>query len=133
MSKNPSLAQISVDAQNDAISLLLDAGFIDLFDGTQPASSDTPITTQNLLSSHSFSSPAFNPSVGGIATANSVGSSVILLNGIVTWFRAYKSDHLTAVQDGSVDTIDADLIVSTTVFVAGQAANITAMTNAVSV
>ena len=43
------LSNVAADAQANAFSQLLNGGFLRLFDGTQPADADTPVSSQRLL------------------------------------------------------------------------------------
>lgn len=103
-----------VNVEANALAALLNGGWIDILDGAQPANGDTAITTQNLLVSLQFGSPAFGAASGGVATANSITQGVIGQSGIATWCRIYEADHATAVFDGSVGTAAANLVLNST-------------------
>ena len=49
MANNLKLSNAAVNAEADALSVLLDNGYLRIYDGTQPANADTPISTQTLL------------------------------------------------------------------------------------
>jgi len=110
MANNPQLANATVSTAADSACALLNSGFFDIYDGTQPATANTAITTQVKLASLAFSATAFAAAVNGVATANSITSdSDADATGTAAWFRCYKSDHTTVVFDGSVSTSGADL------------------------
>ena len=106
------------------------AGLLKIYDGSQPASPDTAVSTQTLLSTHTCGSPfaptssAAHPSV---LTANAIGSATAAATSTATWFRITTSGG-TAVVDGSVGTASADLILNSTSITSGQTVNITSLT-----
>lgn len=113
------LTNLSVDTEGNAFSALMDAGFIDIYDGEQPANGDSTIKDQKLLVSLTFSTPAFSASVAGSITANAITSGIAVASGIATWARMYRSDHRTSVMDVSVGTKAANMILPTTAIAAG--------------
>ena len=119
MALNPKLSNIGANAAANAICALLNSGFIDIYDGTQPADADTAITTQVKLARLTFGNPAFGLAVAGVATANAITSDTVAdATGTAIWFRACKSDG-SAVFDGSVGTASANLVLSTVNITAG--------------
>jgi hypothetical protein len=112
---NPKLTNTAANAAIDAIAALANNGYLDIYNGTQPATADTAISSQTLLASLHFSNPAFGAGSAGVATAAAISSdSDADATGTATWFRVFKSDHTTAVWDGSVGTSSADLVLGTT-------------------
>ncbi len=119
MALNPKLANIGANAAADAVTALLNSGYIDIYDGTQPATADTAITTQTKLARLTFGNPAFGSAVAGVSTANAITSDTAAdATGTASWFRACKTNG-SAVFDGAVGTASANLILSTTSIVAG--------------
>lgn len=120
MAKDTRLTNLVATIQADALGALLNGGYIDILDGTRPATSDTPIAGQVVGVTLQLGTPAFAPAVDGILTANAIAPGVII-NAIspATWGRVYKSDHVTAVLDISVGTNNANLLVATVVFTPG--------------
>jgi hypothetical protein len=110
MANNPKYTNLAVNTKADALAALLNGGKLRIYDGTQPATADTGITTQVLLAELTFGSPAFGAAVAGVAAANAITQDADAdATGTATWFRALKSDGTTAVLDGSVGTSGADL------------------------
>lgn len=110
MSLAPKLANVAANAAADAVTALLNSGKLRIYDGTQPATGDTAITTQNQLAELTFNATAFGAAVAGVATANAITSDTDAdATGTATWFRAFKSDGTTAVYDGSVGTSGCNL------------------------
>jgi hypothetical protein len=124
--------RISVNARNvqlDALRVLLDGGFLRIYDGAQPASPDTAVTTQVLLAELTLANPAFGASVNGVITANAItADSSANATGTAAWFRATKADG-TAVIDGSVGTATANLILSSVNIVAGAPVSVSSWTH----
>ena len=102
MAKNTQKTNLAVNTEADALAGLLNSGLIKIYDGTQPATGDTAITTQNLLVTLTLNATAFPASVAGVLTANAITSGVAGATGTAAWARITKSDG-TAVFDGSVD------------------------------
>lgn len=115
MALNPKFTNLAVNTKADAEGVLLNGGFLDIYDGSQPATADTAIGAQVKLASLTFGSPAFASSVAGVATANAITQDTDAdATGTAAWFRAFKSDHSTAVFDGSVGTSGCNLNLNTT-------------------
>jgi hypothetical protein len=70
MAKNTQLTNLAVNTEADALAALCNGGFMDIYDGTQPATGDTAITTQNKLASCALNATAFGAAVAGVLTAN---------------------------------------------------------------
>lgn len=115
MALNLKLAHVGSQAAADALVALLNGGFLDIYDGAQPATPNTAISTQNRLASLTYANPAFGASVNGVATANAIGTDTDAdATGTAAWFRAFKSDHTTAVLDGSVGVGTFDVNIDST-------------------
>jgi len=125
---NPKFTNLAVNTKADAQAALLNGGFLDIYDGAQPATADTAITTQVKLARLTFANPAFGAAVAGVATANAIGSDASAdATGTAAWFRALKSDG-TAVLDGSVGTAGCNLNLNSVAITAGAAVSCTAFT-----
>jgi hypothetical protein len=129
VANNPKLSTIAANAAADAVTPLLAAGYLRLYDGTQPPTADTAVSTQVLLAELRYGTPAFGAAVNAIATANAITPDASAnATGTATWFRALKSDGTTVVFDGSVGTTAADLVLSAVAIAAGTAVSVTAFT-----
>lgn len=112
MANNPKLTNLAVNTKADALAALLNSGFIDIYDGAQPATGDTAITSQVKLARLTFGNPAFSAAVAGVATANAItADSDADATGTAAWARVLKSDG-TPVFDCSVAAASADLIIN---------------------
>src|SRR4051812_10544117 len=110
MALSPKLSSAAASAAADAVLALLNNGFLDIYDGAQPATADTAVTTQTKLARLTFGAAAFAAAVNGVANANAIGSdSSADATGTASWFRALKSDGTSVVYDGSVGTSGANL------------------------
>lgn len=115
MASNLKMADAGVNAEADALAALLNSGYLRIYDGTQPATADTAVSTQVLLAELRFGATAFGASSAGVITANAISDDTDANNtGTATWFRALKSDGTTSVLDGNVGTSASNLVISTT-------------------
>lgn len=129
MANNPKRTTTAANAACDAMAALANSGRLKVYDGTQPATANTAVTTQTVLADLTMNATAFGAAVAGVATANAITQdSSADATGTATWFRLYKSDNSTVILDGSVGTSGCDLNLSTTSIVAGAAVSITAFT-----
>ncbi len=130
MAHNPKLSIEAANAAADAACAKCNSGFIDIMSGTQAANADTSIGASIVLAVLPFSASAFAAAAAGVAAANAITADVSAdASGDATWFRAYKSNHTSAVFDGTVGTSGADLNVTGTVsFVAGAAVSCSSLT-----
>jgi hypothetical protein len=129
MALNLHLSNVAVNAEVDAHSALLNSGYLRIYDGTQPATADTAITTQVLLAELRFGATAFGASVAGVAVANAITQeSSAPANGTATWYRTYKSDGTTAVSDGSVGTSASNLTLNSVAIAIGAVVACTSFT-----
>lgn len=134
MATNPKILASLANSALDTLLANADGGFLDIYDGSQPASVATAITTQVLLASLSLDTPAFAAASGGVATANTItGDASADATGTAAWFRIYESDHTTGVIDGTVGVGTYDLVVNTTSIIATIIVEITSLTVALPV
>ena len=120
MPNNLKLSNNVVNPQADALSDLADNGYLRIYDGTQPATADTAITTQVLLAELRFNATAVPAASNGVLTFNAITQDSSANNtGTASWFRALKSDGSTALFDGAVGTSGSDINIATTSIVAG--------------
>ena len=133
MANNPKISWTAVNAQADALSALLDNGYLRIYDGTQPANANTPVSTQVLLAELRFNATAAPAASGGTLTMNAITQDSSADNtGTATWFRALKSDGSTVVFDGSVGTSGCDINLGSTSITSGSSVGVTSMTFTIS-
>jgi hypothetical protein len=129
MANNFKRTNLAVTSEADAVCALLDSGFLDIYDGSQPASADAAVTTQTKLARLTFGSPAFGAAVNGVATAHAIApDSAADATGTASWFRAMKADGVTKVFDGSAGTSGCDLILDSTSIAQNAEVSVSSMT-----
>ncbi len=105
--------QLSIAAANaaaNAVCALLNNGYIRVYTGPRPASTEVALTTQVLLAQPRLNTTAFGPAAGAVAVANSITEDSSTPNGgTAVWFRLFKADGTTVIADGSVGVGDLDL------------------------
>lgn len=128
MANAPHMSNSAASAAADAVTALLNNGYLRVYDGSQPANANTAITTQNKLAELRWNATAFAASSNGVASANAITSDTNTVAGTASWFRALKSDGTTVVFDGSVGTSGCDLNLNTTSIASGGTLAVSAFT-----
>lgn len=103
MSKNTQLSNLAVNAEADALSALLNSGYLRIYTGSQPAGADTALSGQTLLAELRFNATAAPAASNGVITFNAITAATAAATGVATWFRCLKSDGTSAVFDGTTD------------------------------
>jgi len=132
MASNLKYSAVLKNGQQDQITAKVGtSGAYDLYDGTQPASPDVAVTTQNLLATLPCSATFAAASSGGVLTANAIsngtGTAAAGTGKTATWYRLRTSGG-TAHVDGSVGTTGCDLNLSSTTIAQGQTVSISSST-----
>lgn len=107
MASNLHVSMVCANAQANAVAALCNNGSILVYDGTQPTTPETAVTTQVLLATLVFGNPAFGTASGGVITGNPVAAVTIVASSTASWFRVLKSDGVTPVYDGNVGVVGA--------------------------
>ena len=129
MANNFKISNAAANAEIDALTALLNTGYLRIYDGTQPANVDTAISDQTLLAELRFGATAFGAGSSGVATANAITQdSSANATGTAAWFRALGSNGTSAVADGSVGTSGADLNLNSVAIQSEAAVSVTSMT-----
>jgi len=115
---NPKLSNLAANAEVDALAALLDGGTIEVRSGTQPTDADTAPPDGALLATLTFGTPAFGAGVAGVATANAITPGTAVATGTASWYRC-KTSGAANVQDGSIGTSLANMILNSTGVVTG--------------
>lgn len=130
MALNTQLSNAAVNAMADALSALLNNGYLRIYDGTQAATADTALGAQVLLAELRFNATAAPASTVGLLTFNAITSdSSANASGTASWFRCLKSDGTTVVMDGTVGTSGTNMIIATTSISAGQTVSCSSFTH----
>lgn len=122
---------LSIASWNLALNAALDVlngGFVEIYDGAQPATPDVAVSTQTKLAKLTINATAFAPASAGTKTANAIAAATALATSTATWFRAFKSDDTTAVIDGSAGTSGTDMVLNASAIVTGATVSITSWT-----
>lgn len=99
---NTKVAIEVVNAQADALAMLLNGGSLRIYDGTQPATADEAVGSQTLLAELQFAATAFQPAEDGVIVSNPLTSEKDApATGKAAWFRCVALGG-AAVLDGSV-------------------------------
>lgn len=102
MAHNVNLSNEYAQAQAAAGGALANGGFLRIYDGSQPATADTGITTQQMLAELKFSNPA-GVAVDEVFTFNAITKEDSApAAGAATWYRAFKVDGASPLRDGTV-------------------------------
>jgi hypothetical protein len=116
---NVSGTAASAMANGGSLAPLFNAGTLNIYAGTQPANANTALTTQTLLATLTFASPAFGAASSGVITANPIAAGAATASGTAAFYRCLKSDGSTVLCDGSVGTSACDLNLSTVAILLG--------------
>ena len=127
--------RLATDTRNKACDGCVDdidagagAGTIKIYDGTQPASANTAVSTQTLLATLTFSDPAFGAASSGVATASAITSdSSADATGTASWARIADSDGNT-VFDCDVGTSATTIVLNSASITSGGTVACTAFT-----
>lgn len=129
MALTPKLSDAAANAAVDAVTALLNTGYLRIYDGSQPADADTAVGAQTLLAELRFNGTAFGAASNGAATANALTADASAnASGTASWFRALKSDGTTVVFDGSVGTSGANLNLNSVAISSGAQVSVSAFT-----
>lgn len=111
MALNTQLADATVNAQASALSTLCNSGLIRVYDGTQPATADTAITSQVLGVTLTLNATAFGAPSGGVLTANAITGGTAVAGITPTWARILRSDGTTVVMDVSAGSSGCNMTI----------------------
>jgi hypothetical protein len=99
------VSNAAIGAALDALTALLNTGYLRIYSGTRPADADTALSGNTLLAELRFAATAFPASSAGVATANAITSAAsAAATGTASFYRALKSDGTTVVADGGVSS-----------------------------
>jgi hypothetical protein len=133
MANNPKFANVTVNAEADALARLLDNGYLRLYSGSQPATADTALGAQVLLAELRFNATSAPAASAGVLTFNAITSDTAAdATGTAAFYRALKSDGTSVVMDGSVGTSSADLVLNSTAIQSGAQVDVTSFAVTVS-
>lgn len=127
MALNTQIADATVNAQADALGTLCDAGYINIYDGTQPATADTATAVGNTLGvTLTFGQTAFAAANSGLLTAEAITSGTAVAAITPTWARIFTVDDVV-VMDVSAGATGCNLTIGP--FTAGTVVSATSFTH----
>jgi hypothetical protein len=133
MANSPKFANVTVNAEADALARLLDNGYLRIYSGSQPTNADTALGAQVLLAELRFNATSAPAASAGVLTFNSLTSDTSAdATGTAAFYRALKSDGTSVVMDGSVGTSSADLVLNSTAIQSGAQVDVTSFAVTVS-
>ena len=121
------MADASVNAEANALNAEVNGGKLQIYDGAQPATADTAITTQNKLAEFTLANPCFGGAVSGVVTANLPANTTGLFASTATWYRVLKADN-TKEWDGEVGV---QMTLNSTAITVGATVSMTSWTHTV--
>jgi hypothetical protein len=120
MALNPKFSAASRNAALDALTALLNNGYLRIYQGTQPADPDTALGSVTLLAELRLGATAFAGAANGSAAANAITQdSAADATGTAQFFRAFASNGSTAVHDGTCGTSGCNLNLASVAIQAG--------------
>ena len=128
MANNFKVAVATRNAEINAATALLNTGTIKIYDGTQPSTPETAVSTQTLLVTLTYGATAFGSASSNAATANAITSGTAVASSTATWARMLKSDGTTVVADCSVGSSGCDINLATAVINTNDTVSITSLT-----
>lgn len=133
MALNLKVSNAAVNAEADALSDLLDNGYLRIYDGAQPSTADDAVTTQVLLAELRLGNPFSGAAVAGVLTAAAITKeSSAKASSTATWARFLKSDGSTAVMDVSVGSSGCNINLSSASISAGSEVSVSSYQHTVS-
>lgn len=131
MASNLKMADQGVNVEADALARQLDSGLIKIYDGTQPATANTAITTQVLLATFTVPATSAPAASAGVLTFNLPANVTAAATSTATWFRAQTSGGTTNLFDGNVGTAATDMVLNSTSIVINATVAITSWTHTI--
>lgn len=102
---NLQVSYAAANAEAAAFAALAAGGSWVIYNGTQPATTETTIGSSVALATYALGSPAFGAPVSGQITLNTPTPAAITATGTAQWFRVYAADGLTPVFAGNIGTV----------------------------
>jgi hypothetical protein len=127
MAKNTQISVVVINAQATDLATRLNGATLSYYDGTQPATVETTVTTQTKGVDLTLSTVAFGSPVNGVITANTITSGVAVAAITPTWGRFTVNG--IAVMDVSVGTITENI--TQAAFALGDTITLTSFTHSV--
>lgn len=133
MSHNTKLTDLIANAQADAQAALANGGYMRWYDGSQPITADTAITTQVKVAELRLGNPAFGAAASGVIAANALTPDAAAAGGPASWFRVFAADGTSALWDGSIGALgsNSDIELNSTIIPPGVECGLTSFSHTV--
>ena len=103
-------------------------GTLKVYAGSAPADVNAALGSPTLLGTLTFGATAFQSAASGSMTANAITQdSAADASGTASFYRAFKSDGSTPIEQGLCGTTGAELNLNTTTIVAGGPISVSSM------
>lgn len=130
MTRRTRLSAIAVNAEADALAVLLDGGNLRLYDGQQPQTCGDSDRASTLLAEAKLANPAAPAAINGVLRFELAESAIAIETGRPSWFRVSTAAGVALI-DGSIGIENADLIVPEIAIRRGQALTIQSLTHTI--
>ena len=101
------------NAALDAFGANFNNGTVKVYAGTPPATADTALSANPLLGTLTFAASAFAAAAAKSMSANAIAQDAAAdATGTATFYRAFKSDGTTVIEQGSCGTAAAEMILN---------------------
>ena len=123
--KNPYISDHIANIEANSINTASTFGgaTLTIYDGTQPATANTAIGSQNPLVIFALPASGSNSvSSSGVITFGAITNATAIYSSTATWFRVKNGSN--TIVDGSVGTSIADLVISSTSISSGATVSI---------
>lgn len=108
------------NAMLDAYGANFNNGTLKVYGGSVPANAAAALGGATLLGTLAMGATAFPAAAGGSITANAITQDAAAdATATATFYRAFKSDGTTVIEQGAVGTSGAELNLNTTAIVLG--------------
>lgn len=129
MATAPKYSYAAVNAGQNAISDLLDGGYLRIYaSGSTPPTNADDAVAGTLLAELTLNATFSGNSSSGTITANSItADSAANATGTADYFRLWKSDGTTCIFQGTVGTSNCDLNLNSTAIQTNAAVSVTSL------
>lgn len=130
---HPTLAQQMIGGTSTYAEYLGASPLIKFYSGTVPTSAAAALSGNTVLATLTGAatpiSGTSDTGTAGRATWAAIASATAAATGTCTFFRTFKADGTTVVDQGNVDTTGADINLSTTALTAGSTVSLSSRTS----
>lgn len=112
MALNPHLSIVARNRALDAAFDVLNGGTVKYYDGVQPATVETALSSNTLIVSMALGATAYSPAASGAKVLGAVtGAAAVATTAAITW-GSFVTSGGTRVRDFSIGTSGTDLVLT---------------------